>query len=185
MSFFSPNASFETYRQNWETPRGLKLAEQFCNVSQFLCRLRRQLRYGELSRAPLTLLRLQLLGEAIECDWLARPPDAWDVDLPRQVGMRHASLQTLRDAIDVRAVLFDSFPGIETAHLRVFREFRGQEREMVVTGCAQRNDNSSRWVHSLTMRARNLGYRFNLDGEVLSALPEGEGARVGLELQYR
>ncbi len=97
--------------------------------------------------------------------------------------MRHASPQTLRDAIDVRTVLFHSFPVIEAAYLRVFRHFGGQEKEMVIAGCAQRNDNSSRWVHSLTMRARNLGFRFNLDGEILSELPESERPQKRFELQ--
>jgi hypothetical protein len=183
MSFLSPNSSFETYRQNWESGRGLRLADQLCNVSHFLCRLRRQLRYGELSRAPLTLLRLQLFADTIECDWLARPPDAWDADLPGRVGMRHASLQTLRDAIDVRSVLFHSFPSMEAAYLRVFRQSRGRDREMIVTGYVQRNDNSSRWVHSLTMRARNLGFRFNLEGESLCELPEGEEPLTRFEFQ--
>lgn len=183
MSLLSPNSSFETYRQDWESGRGLRVTEQFCNVSYFLCRLRRQLRFGEFSRAPLALLRLQLLSDAVEFDWLARPPDPWDADLPKHIGMRHASLQTLRDAIDIRSALFHSFPSIETAYLRTFRDSRGKEREMIVTGCAQRNDNSSRWVHSLTMRARNLGFRFNLDGEILHALPESEKPLTGFEFQ--
>ncbi len=183
MPFFSPNPSFETYRQNWDSGRGLRLAEHFCNVSHFLCRMRRQLRFGEFSRAHLTLLRLQLLGDAVECDWVARPPDPWDVDLPKRAAMRHASLQALRDAIDVRSALFHSFPVIETAYLRVFRDLPAQDREIIVAGCVQRNDNASRWVHSLAMRARILGFRFDLDGEVLRELPEGQRELARFEFQ--
>ena len=90
----------------WESGKGMRLTEQICNVSQFLCRFRVQMRYGELTRAPLKLLRLEVLAESVECDWLARPQDPWDADLPAGVGLRHASLQTLRDAIDMRSLRF-------------------------------------------------------------------------------
>ncbi len=52
MSFLAPDSSFETYGQNWDSGGSPRLVEQFCNVSHFLCRIRRQLRYGELSRPP-------------------------------------------------------------------------------------------------------------------------------------
>ena len=170
MSFLSASSSLEAYRQHWESTRGLRLTEQLCKVSHFLCRLRVQMRFGELTRAPLKLVRLEMLGDVVECDWIARSPDPWDVDLPQRMGMRHASLQALRDAIDMRALVFSTFSEIDTAHFRVYRASPGKPREMIVTGCVQRNDNSSRWVHSLAMRAKVLGFRFCLEDEVLYEL---------------
>ena len=173
MSFMHADFPLREYRQRWESGKGMRLTEQICNVSQFLCRFRVQLRYGELTRAPLKLLRLEVLAESMECDWLARPQDAWDADLPAGVGLRHASLQTLRDAIDVRSLVFGSFSGLDSAHFRIYRDSSDEKREMIVTGHVQRNDNSSRRLHSLTMRARVLGFRFHLEDDILFELPKG------------
>jgi len=171
MSFLSAGASFEDYRQQWDSTRGLRLTEQLCKVSHFLCRFRVQMRFGELTRAPLKLIRLEVLANSVECDWLARLPDPWDADLPKKVGMRHASLQTLRDAIDMRSLVFSTFTDVETAQFRIYRDSLTKPREMIVMGSAQRNDNSSRWVHSLAMRAKVLGFRFCLEDDILSELP--------------
>jgi len=170
-SVFSP---FDSERGDlWSMDRP-KLARQLWNASQFLRGLRIQMRFGELSRAPLQLLRFQMLGDVVECDWLARLPDAWDADLSHSVRQRHASLQTIKDAIDVRALLFDTLPQIETAHFCVYRESSSYARELIIAGCAQRNDNSSRWVHSLAMRAKVLGFRFNLEWDVLNPISTAE-----------
>src|SRR5690242_1587234 len=48
----------------------------------FVRGVRKKLRAGELSREPLKLLRLEWVPERVECDWLMRPADAWDKDLP-------------------------------------------------------------------------------------------------------
>lgn len=172
MSFLHADFPFDGYRQRWESGSGMRLTEQICNASQFLCRFRVQLRYGELTRAPLKLLRLAVLEESLECDWLARPQDPWDVDLPPRMGLRHASLQTLRDAIDVRSLVFRSFSALDAAHFRVYRDTADEKREMIVTGCVQRNDHSSRRLHSLSMRARVLGFRFHLEDDILFELPK-------------
>lgn len=143
MSFTSTLSRFDSDREDlWFRDRP-KLAKQLWNASQFLRGLRIQMRFGELSRAPLQLLRFQMLAGVVECDWLARLPDPWDEDLPQGVRQRHASLQTLKDAIEVRALLFDTLPQIDTAHFLVYRESPSFAREMIITGCAQRNDNSS------------------------------------------
>jgi hypothetical protein len=70
----------------------------------------------------LRFVSLQILDTVAECEWLARSPDPWDADLSRSVQQRHASLQTLRDAIDVRALLFDLMPEMEMVYFRVYRK---------------------------------------------------------------
>jgi hypothetical protein len=137
------------------------------------------MRYGKLSRAPLHLLRFNMLGEDVKCDWLARAPDPWDADLSRHVRERHLSLQTLKDAIDVRGLLFDVLRDVETADLRVYRQAPGFARELIITGCVQRNDHSSRSIHSLAMRAKILGFRFYLEGDTLNRIPAEEPIRNG------
>jgi hypothetical protein len=132
------------------------------------------LRFGELSRAPLELIRLEIMDEAAECDWLARPSDAWDDSLSSHIQQRHASLQALRDAIDMRAMMFDLMPQLEMAHVRVYRCTPDFKRIMIITGSAHRNDQSSREVHSLVMRAKVLGFRFNLEDDILRPLGSSE-----------
>jgi len=184
MPILSAVSMFEVYKQHWEKPRGLLgLTEQFCNVSHFLCRLRTQLRYGELTRASLKLLRMQISEDTLECDWLARDADRWDTDLPKMVRQRHASLQTLHDAIDVRSLIFRTFSGIDTASLRIYRDTEDSGHELIVTGYVHRNDHSSRWVHSLAMRAKNLGFRFHLQDENLCCLPGDNSAVTAIRFE--
>lgn len=171
MSLLFDSPTFDPYMGDWRPEERPRLAEQLCNVSHFLRGLSVRMRFGELSRAPLRLLRLNILGEIVKCDWLARSPDPWDSDLSKRIQERHSSLQTLRDAIDVRALLFDTLPHVETADFRVYRESASYTREMIITGCAQRNDNSSRCVHSLVMRAKVLGFRFHLQEDTLRRIP--------------
>jgi len=64
--------------------------------------------------APLRLLRLELYGETVECDWVARPADPWDMDLAPSVSERHASAQALDDAIAIRELLFRLLPDVWT-----------------------------------------------------------------------
>ena len=167
MSFAFHTSPFEPYSNDWRREGRPWLAEQFLNVSQFLRGMRIRLRHGELTRAPLKLLRLNIVGEIVKCDWLARPSDEWDRDLAPDLRDRHASLQALKDAINVRALLFETMPDVDTADLRVYRETANFQREMIITGCVQRNDHSSRSIHSLAMRAKILGFRFQLENDIL------------------
>jgi hypothetical protein len=179
MPFVSATSAFDPYEDDWTTARKPRLVEQLCNVSRFIRDLRVRMRYGELSRASLQLLRLNILGEDVKCDWLARAPDPWDADLSQHVRERHVSLQALRDAIDVRGLLFEVLPDVETAVLRVYRQAEGFARELIITGCVQRNDHSSRSIHSLAMRAKVLGFRFNLEGDSLCGISVEEQIRNG------
>jgi hypothetical protein len=174
MSIVSRTSLLEPCTDNWRQEGRPWLAEQFCNVSQFLRGLHVRMRFGEHTRAPLHLLRFNILGEIVKCDWLARSPDPWDDDLSEGIRKRHASLQTLKDAINVRVLLFETMPHVETADLRVYRETSDYKREMIITGCVQRNDHSSRNVHSIVMRAKVLGFRFYLEGDTLLTIASQE-----------
>jgi hypothetical protein len=137
----------------------------------FLRDVRFQLRYGELSRAPLRVLRFQFVGGGVvECDWMARTPDPWDGDLPRAIQRRHALLQTLKDALSIRVLLFDAFPDAESANVQVFRESADYMREVILAGCLLRGDHSARGEHSIVMRAKILGFRFRIEGDTLCKL---------------
>ena len=52
-------------------------------VADFVRSIRRQMRFGEISRSPLRLLRVELHNDTLECDWIARPPGVWDCSLRR------------------------------------------------------------------------------------------------------
>ena len=178
MSFVSATLPSERYCKKWRPEGKGGLFKRVSNAARFLRDFRMQLRFGELSRAPLELLRMQLLSNTIECDWLARSPDPWDIDLSRRIQQRHASLQTLHDAIDVRALVFEALPQVETAYFRVYRETAKDETEMTLTGCTQRNDDASPDVHSLVMRAKVLGFNFDLEEDILCKLPTREPVSV-------
>jgi hypothetical protein len=178
MSFAFHTSPSEPYSNDWRREGRPWLAEQFYNVSQFLRGMRIKMRHGELTRAPLKLLRFNILGEIVKCDWLARPPDQWDDDLAPGLRERHASLQALKDAINVRALLFETMPDVETADLRVYRETPNYQREMIITGCVQCNDHSSRNIHSLAMRAKILGFRFHLEDDTLAAFQTEDQSRI-------
>lgn len=145
------------------------LAKRLCDAGQFLRDLRVRIRFGELTRAPLRLLRFQVLEDLAECDWGAREPDPWDAELPRAIGQRHASLQALRDAIDVRNLLFNSIPELNTAVFRVYRSHPIYDK-LIITGKSERKDGNARSVHSLAMRAHLLGFRFLMQDGLLHEL---------------
>ncbi|MGA9883088.1 MAG: hypothetical protein WBQ34_05150 [Candidatus Acidiferrales bacterium] len=149
-------------------------------LGDFVRRLRTQMRYGELSRAPLCLLRIEARGEAAECDWLARLPDVWDSTLPRNRGAQLASEQALRDAIGVSRLLFDSLPQIQEARFRAFRQSARVPPDLIITGKFRREAPSVMRVPSLVMRAKLHGLHFWLDDGVLMPLDE-QGQR-GLRL---
>jgi hypothetical protein len=174
MSFGSPISPFDPDGQDWWSKGGSGLTHQINGVSRFLRDLRIQLRFGTLSRAPLRLIRLEIKETSAECDWIARDPDRWDVDLSRDIGRRHASLQALKDTIDIRSLLFVAVPDLVTARVRVYREAAAHSRELIIIGSVRRQDNSFRGIHSLAMRAKLVGLRFCLENDLLRRLSREE-----------
>lgn len=130
------------------------------DAADFLRRARRKMRYGEFSREPLELLRLEWKGNALECDWIMRPVDRWDVDLPARVVEENQTLQALRDALRLRNIVFESFPRVDSAELRMFRIGADNVPELVMSGSVVRTTEILERVASIAMRARLCGFRF-------------------------
>jgi len=133
---------------------------------------RKKLRTGEFSREPLKLLRLEWMPECVECDWLMRPADPWDADLPPRVAREHQTLQALRDALDLRRMIFNSFSSVMTAELRMYRDTGEDELELMMTGSVSRTNEVLERVASIVMRARLCGFHFTLASGVLQG-PSG------------
>jgi len=146
---------------------------QLWEVANFVRGLRIHLRFGELSRAPLRLLRLELRDDTVECDWMARPADPWDADLPHLVSEGHVSVQALEDAIAVRELMFRLLPDVQTAALRVFRPGSEGDFKLIISGTVAREQLANRHFHSVAMRAKLLGLQFWLeDGILMTMQPE-------------
>jgi hypothetical protein len=131
-------------------------------TGEFLWRFRRQLRFGERSRLPLKLLRMELCEGFAECEWIARRSDPWDVDVAPVIRDQNETWQALRDAISVREALFASIPQIRAARLKVYRQQRAGEPELIITGTVNREDETPR-VSSLAMKAQLYGFQFFLE----------------------
>jgi hypothetical protein len=150
------------------------MTKQLCDIRNVITRLRVQLRFGRLSRAPLRLLRLEWRDNHVDCDWIARAQDEWDEGLPRCVGDSNASLQALEDAIIVRDLLFYTLRDISSATFRVYREAGDEPQELIITGTVTKPE-PLRWnIHSLVMRAKLCGFQFYLDDGKLVPLQAEE-----------
>jgi hypothetical protein len=154
----------------------MKLAKQVFDIGYFFRAVQVQMRFGDLSRAPLRLLRLELKGDVVECEWIARAADEWDGFIPGHVSEENVSEQALMDAIAVRDLLFLSLPGADTALFRVFRESAAGELELIITGTVAREQSSAQNVSSLAMQAKLLGLQFWLQDGILEALRSEECA---------
>lgn len=140
------------------------------DITEFLGRTRRKLRFGEFSRAPFKLLRLEWKESEVDCDSLMRAPDAWDAFVSKSVSDQHVSIQALKDALLLRELVFRSFSGTECANLRMFRSTPGGCLELMMTGTVKRSDEILPRVPSIAMRARLCGFRFTLVQGVLKSL---------------
>jgi hypothetical protein len=173
MSFAAPIPPCDLDLQPWSQGSS-RLTQQVCGVSRFVRQFKTQLRFGHLSRSPLRLERLLIKEEVAECDCIARSPDPWDVDVAREISRRHVALQALRDAIDLRTLLFASLPELSRARVRFYRASHNQLRELIIIGNLHSHESSYRRVHSLAMRAKLVGLRFDLDNGSLLRLPREE-----------
>ena len=122
-------------------------------------------KFGDLSRAPLALLRVELRGDQAECEWVARDADKWDADLAPVVAQQNASTQALIDAIRIRELLFRVCSSIESATLRAYRRVTGKPMELIVEGIVRRREKAPSAVRSLAMRAKLFGFRFWIEEE--------------------
>jgi hypothetical protein len=147
-----------------------KMVRQILAIGNFVRHFPLRARFGDLSRAPLSLLRFQVTGGDVECDWLARPADAWDADLRSSVTASNVSTQALKDAIEVRSLIFRLLPNVESASIRVYRAALGGSQELVITGNVNKEQHAPSSVRSLAMRAKLFGLRFWLDEGVLEPL---------------
>jgi hypothetical protein len=136
---------------------------QLWAVADFVRTVRREMRFGEISRAPLRLLRVELRNDSLECDWITRPPDDWDSSLRRPERDRNESQQILLDAIAVRNLVFDALSKIDCAVLRAFRQPAREPPEMILLGTVSREMPEVHRVSSLAMRAKLYGFCFNLE----------------------
>jgi len=151
------------------------MLKQLCDIHNIVLRLRVQLRFGRLSRAPLRLLRLEWRDNHVACDWIARAPDEWDQSLPRRLTDASSSSQALEDAMAIRELLFRALHEISSASFRVYRQAAGEPPQLIITGTTIRSESAWRDVDSLVMRAKLCGFRFSLDDGKLMALPaEGQ-----------
>jgi len=144
--------------------------KEFLHAADFLGRVRRRLRFGTLSREQLLLLRFEWKGDSVECDWLMRPPDPWDEDLPAHLAKENQTLQALRDALSLREVIFESFPAVINAELRMFRADAERRLEVVMTGKVNRYSDAFERVASLAMRAKLCGFHFILEAGEMGSL---------------
>jgi len=154
--------------------RGGEEMRQLWEVADFVRKMRREMRFGEISRAPLRPFRVELRFDTLECDWIARPPDIWDSTLRRPVRDRNESTQTLLDAITIRNLVFDAVPKINCAVLRAFRQPAREPPEMILLGTVSREIPEVHRVSSLVMRAKLFGFCFILEDGFLRPLHVGE-----------
>lgn len=142
-------------------------------AGKFVQGARKRLRSGTFSREPLKLLRLEWVPECVECDWLMRAGDPWDADIPTRLAREQQTLQALRDALDLRRMIFDSFPSVMRAELRMYRDGGGEDGlELMMTGSVSRTNEVLERVASVVMRARLCGFHFTLASGVLQG-PSG------------
>jgi len=151
------------------------------DLGNFVRQMRVQMKYGELSRAPLVLLRIEVRDERAECDWMARRPDVFDSSLPWKRGSQLESEQALRDAMAVGQLLFEVLPEVQEAELRAFRQSAREPPDLIITGRLRREVPAVLRVASLAMRAKLYGFHFWLEDGVLVAL-DGEHEERSLRL---
>jgi hypothetical protein len=144
--------------------------KELLQAAELLRKARRKLSQGQYSREPLQLIRIEWKRHSVECDWLMRPPDPWDVDLPADLARQNQTHQALKDALSLRDAIFDSFPAARNADLCMYRVDAEEQLELVMTGSVSRSNEVLQRVASLVMRARLCGFNFTLGSGGLESL---------------
>jgi hypothetical protein len=139
-------------------------------IADFLRGIRIERRFGEVSRAPLKLLRFQVQGGRAELEWLARSSDKWDAALPRPICEQNFSFQALQDAIALREMLFELLPDVFDAEFRAFRQSAREPPQLIIFGTVTREAPYVLRVTSPAMRAKLYGFHFMLQDGVLGPL---------------
>lgn len=149
--------------------------KELWEVGEFLRKLRNQARFGELSRAHLRLLRLELKSDTAEFEWLARPTDVWATSLPGHIRDRDVSMQAVLDAVALREMFFAAIPWIDTAEFRTFRQEAREPPRLIISGTVTRDTPPLPRVTSPVMKAKLCGFHFQMDDGVLVPFDAGEG----------
>ena len=145
--------------------------QQLWDAADFIRDVKRRLRFGEFSRAPLHLLRFELRPDAIECDWIARTADAWDSTCRDKV--RGTRIDAGAGGCNRRAQSrFRCVSQIESAVLRGFRQPAREPPEMIVLGTVSREIPAVHRVSSLAMRAKLYGFCFCFEDGFLRPLQQ-------------
>lgn len=149
--------------------------KQLWEAGEFIRKLRNRARFGELSRADIRLLRLELKSDAAEFDWLARPADVWAANLPGHIRDRDVSMQAVRDAVVLRDMFFATLPWIDKAEFKGFRQEAREPPRLIISGTVMRDDAAVPRVASPVMKAKLYGFHFRMDDGVLMPLDAGDG----------
>jgi hypothetical protein len=158
--------------------REARAMKQLWDLGDFIRGVGARLRFGELSRAPLRLVRIDVRAAAARCDWIARDADRWDSDLPPAARAARASLQALADAIALRHLLFATLPSVRTAELRSFRETGTEPPGLIIRGAVSKETPPPERASSIVMRALLGGFQFCLSDGILRTL-DGAEPEVG------
>jgi hypothetical protein len=151
--------------------------QQLYQVADFIRAIRRRLRFGELSRAPIQILRLELRGDSAECDWMMRPPDVWDSHLSSAVRDESTTHQALSDAMALREMLLEELSSIRSAVLRGFRSSARETLEAIISGTVTREEPRLLRVASPVMRAKLCGFQFELENGFLKPMKSDDGSQ--------
>ena len=149
--------------------------KELWEAGEFFRRMRSRARFGELSRAHLRLWRLELRSDAAAFEWLARPADVWAANLPGHIRDRDVSMQAVRDAVSLREMFFATFPWIDEAGFKTFRQEAREAPRLIITGTVTRDTPPAPRVTSPVMKAKLCGFHFQMDDGVLVPLDAGDG----------
>lgn len=149
-------------------------------IADFVRRARTLARFDDFSRSSLQLLRLEWRKSWAECDWLMRLPDPWDEHLPARFVQERETQQALRDALSLRNLIFEAFPSLDRAELRMFRRLANQQHELMLmmTGSLERADEVLPRVASVAMQAKLCGFRFTLAEGVLESMSSNSASCI-------